>query len=318
MNKFEWNKNYIISMFQCNIMNRYMDSTELRHLREKRYQKYLNNLMITQQEANEYIRDRIVSQQPLAVCRNGMAETTFCTQLIHDEIMGAKYSLEHAMAVNFDKNLNQIEHYKAIISEAYREADIICGWYNIPMEEVLLKEWALCASIANTKIVGILDNEIWHAALADKKVLVISPFKEAIELQYQKRTLLHKDPNYLPAFDLKAVQAVWWYSGGRDKRFRTWFEVFDYLYEEGMKQDFDVALISCSTFSMPLVARFKKAGKQAIQLGGDLQLMFGIKGKRWDNRNDLDLYNEHWIRLTEDSKYGNVNVIDNMKGGAYW
>ena len=49
-----------------------------------------------------------------------------------------------------------------------------------------------------------------------------------------------------------------------------------------MEEIFDVAIIGCGAYGMPLAAMLKQAGKQAIHLGGATQLLFGIKGKRWE------------------------------------
>lgn len=51
----------------------------------------------------------------------------------------------------------------------------------------------------------------------------------------------------------------------------------------------------------PLAAHVKRTGKKAIHLGGGLQLLFGIRGKRWDMRDEYkSLMNEYWIRPSED------------------
>lgn len=57
--------------------------------------------------------------------------------------------------------------------------------------------------------------------------------------------------------------------------------------------DFDVALLGCGVYGVPLSAYIKRMGKIAIYTGGGTQAIFGIKGKRWDN---LGIYNEHWVR----------------------
>ena len=45
---------------------------------------------------------------------------------------------------------------------------------------------------------------------------------------------------------------------------------------------FDIAIIGCGAYGLPLAAKLKKEGRQAIHLAGVTQLMFGIKGKRWE------------------------------------
>lgn len=57
-------------------------------------------------------------------------------------------------------------------------------------------------------------------------------------------------------------------------------------------------------------------GKKAIHLGGPLQLLFGIKGGRWDN-GDIGkvFYNEYWTRpLLEETP----EKFKNIEGGCYW
>jgi glycerol-3-phosphate dehydrogenase len=53
------------------------------------------------------------------------------------------------------------------------------------------------------------------------------------------------------------------------------------------KKDYDVALIGCGAYGLPLASHVKRKGKQSIHLGGGLQLLFGIKGKRWDDNPEV-------------------------------
>ena len=93
-------------------------------------------------------------------------------------------------------------------------------------------------------------------------------------------------------------------------------KLFNDSVKEALKIDFDVALIGCGAYGMPLAANLKKAGKQAIHMGGVLQIMFGIKGKRWDSDPIVSkLYNASWIRPSDSEKPGIANKIE---GGCYW
>ena len=80
---------------------------------------------------------------------------------------------------------------------------------------------------------------------------------------------------------------------GDSYSFSNWFETLDALTEETYKLDFDIALIGCGAYGFPLASRIKNLGKKSIHLGGATQVMFGIKGKRWDQRSRfMNLYNE--------------------------
>lgn len=164
----------------------------------------------------------------------------------------------------------------------------------------------------------------WTIALKGKKVLVIHPFEQAIVSQYEKRKLLFKNEDVLPGFDLKTIKAV--QSLGGDSEFESWFEALEYMKSEIDKVDFDICLIGAGAYGLPLAAYVKDKGKKAIHMGGSLQLLFGIKGKRWENpqygSEELNetgrypaLFNDYWIYPGEEGKPKNAEMIE---GACYW
>lgn len=164
--------------------------------------------------------------------------------------------------------------------------------------------------------------EPWTRALKGKKILVIHPFSNSILKQYEKRELLFKNPDILPKFKslevIKAVQSI----GGSNSQFENWFEALDWMKTEMDKCDYDICLIGCGAYGFPLAAYAKRQGKKAIHLGGALQLYFGIRGKRWEGKGyvgtDHDystLFNEHWIRPSQDEIPNQSNKVEN---GCYW
>jgi hypothetical protein len=57
-------------------------------------------------------------------------------------------------------------------------------------------------------------------------------------------------------------------------------------------------------------------GKQAIYMGGSLQLIFGIMGKRWENQEYVTKHvNEYWVRPSEKERPKQSNIVE---GGCYW
>lgn len=166
----------------------------------------------------------------------------------------------------------------------------------------------------------------WTRALQGKKVLVIHPFESTIKKQYANRTLLFENQDVLPEFDLKIIRAVQTLDR-TDKRFNNWFDALRYMEEQIDKIDFDVCLLGCGAYGLPLAAYVKRMGKKAVHIGGGLQLMFGIKGKRWDNNayrwkdlpqldtNYSQLYNEYWVRADENER---PKTADKVEGACYW
>lgn len=169
----------------------------------------------------------------------------------------------------------------------------------------------------------------WTRLLKGKKVLVIHPFENTIKCQYAKRELLFDNKDILPEFELITLKAVQTIAGNKSE-FKDWFEALEYMEQKIDHIDFDVALIGCGAYGLPLAAHIKRLGKQAVHVGGGLQLMFGILGRRWVQqysdvwhyRPDIDidlnyrkLFNDNWIYpLDEDIPLNSDKVEDS----CYW
>lgn len=169
----------------------------------------------------------------------------------------------------------------------------------------------------------------WTRALSGKKILVIHPFDETIRRQYARRKKLFTHPEVLPDFELstlKAVQSV----GGTETEFSTWFEALDSMKMAVESMDFDIAIIGCGAYGLPLAAHIKRMGRKSIHLGGGTQLLFGIKGKRWEeeygqvfeyrpgeiiNTNYIDLFNENWVYPSADERPNSAGKVENA---CYW
>lgn len=157
----------------------------------------------------------------------------------------------------------------------------------------------------------------WTQGLEGKRVLIIHPFARTISHQYETaRRFLFSDRNILPVFELEAFPAVQT-RGRRDARFKTWFDALKWMQEEVLRRDFDVAIVGCGAYGLPLSAMIKESGRTAIHLGGAVQLLFGIKGARWDRIEAArGLYNEHWVRPSGDEVPAYANTLGGRR--PYW
>ena len=155
----------------------------------------------------------------------------------------------------------------------------------------------------------------WSRALAGKKVLVVHPFAKSIESQYARRDLLWENPEVLPEFELKTIKAV---QSVADEKvpFRDWFEALHHMKQQMDAIDYDVAIIGCGAYGFSLAAHAKRSGKQAIHLGGATQILFGIKGKRWDEMPAVNkFYNDYWVYPLPEETPKNAHKVE---GGCYW
>lgn len=201
---------------------------------------------------------------------------------------------------------------------AAKEIDALgAGYWCVRIEELYRFYSPSAILIPSAVSCPIWEDVAWTRALEGKKVLVVHPFANLIKEQYIHREKLFKSSNILPKMDLKVYQAVQSMNGNPE--FASWFMALEKMEYDISKIDFDVALLGCGAYGMPLGAFIKSELKKiVIHIGGALQLLFGIKGKRWEKEGfdyQHKLYNEYWVRPTEDLKPQNYK---NVEDGCYW
>lgn len=203
-----------------------------------------------------------------------------------------------------------------------RQVDILGSWRQ--------QEYYLSNALQGARKVALqhlepayFDNEndipSWTAELKGKRVLVIHPFTETIKQQYKRRDLLFSRPDILPEFDLLTLQAIQSIGGkvlGGAAEFSNWFEALKWMENQMDVFQYDICLIGCGAYGFPLAAHAKQTGHKAIHLGGALQLLFGIKGKRWEERLRFqNIFNDYWVHP---SKEETPETAVHVEGGCYW
>jgi hypothetical protein len=282
---------------------------------------------VEDQDGNKLIIERLKSCEPVMIARYGSTELQCLAAYIRESPILSKNALYHQfhwddvmenmhILSGFFPNRNfdhLIEFCKLMIRDT-EQVDILGSWRK---EEYYMKPYLETAvRIRLNSLEPYLNNFPWSKYLEGKKVLVIHPFSNTIKSQYEKRHLLFNNTDILPEFKLTTIRAVQTIAGNEDPRFNTWFEALDFMKSELDKSDYEIALIGCGAYGFPLAAHVKRSGKIAIQLGGSLQLLFGIKGKRWENRQKFaDLMNEHWVYPSDEDIPKNKDVVE---GGCYW
>ncbi len=277
--------------------------------------------MLGYQQSHEVIYQRIVSGMPLLITRFGSTE--LYTIGVYEVNYEKKKQVANNMLCTYSGFFSPLEsdnsyaRFYELMLSVIPEIDILGIWM-VPFERYFcttyLKEEA--------NLTGLRSLEPWNAkkpwttVLKGKKVLVIHPFAKTIMAQFRKREKLFENQDILPEFTLYTVKAVQTIAEETDSGYETWFEALDDMYNKAMEYDFEVAIVGCGAYGMPLAARIKKAGRQAIHLGGVTQILFGIKGRRWDDDPVVSkLYNEYWVRPgTEERPKGASRV----EGGCYW
>lgn len=290
------------------------------------------------QSASDLIRNHLEKNDPLMITRFGTSELHCILNYLF--IKENKNPIKHALnlargitfgtdwrkyVVNgicfhaglFPNTLDTLDRYVELSLADLKDIDILGSW--------LAEERFVCDYMQSTtnyiqleELNSYNHNNPWTEALEGKKVLVVHPFSETIKSQYKNRKLLFADERVLPAFDLKTIKAVQSIAGN-NPGFDNWFDALNAMTDQVESTDFDVALVGCGSYGMPLAARIKRMGKQAIHLGGATQCLFGIKGARWEMPGYASFrskfFNDYWVRPSESETPLNSNLIED---NSYW
>jgi hypothetical protein len=294
---------------------------------KKSLQKYdyvANKKVMEMEEANAFIYDNIIADKPFMAgryggCENDILASYYINQNLKLPVSKLKFDYLCRNAGFFPNDINLLAQYVRVMEKSAKAVDVLGAW-NWFMEDYIIGTFAKDAKITT---LGDLEpwfsDKPWSAALKGKRVLVVHPFQDSIEQQYKNRALLFPNTDVLPEFELITYKAVQSIAGNQPEDFATWFEALDFMTEEIKKIDFDVAIIGCGAYGFPLAARVKQMNKQAIHLAGATQLLFGIKGSRWEQGNYKPIFekifNEHWIRPLETEKPKKAEAIE---GACYW
>lgn len=278
---------------------------------------------LDRQDANNEIRKKILANEPFMACRFGWTELSTMKAY---EFNRPKNKRIHCM-----KNLclasgffPEVEEYGwrflNLMQACCKDIDFLRKM-NAPYENYFIRKYMRKSVTITGDIMEpwCLDNP-WSVALEGKKVLVVHPFHKTIQQQYGKREFLFGDSPILPDFHLITYKSVQTMGNEVDSRFSDWFAALSFMINEIKNIDFDIAIVGCGAYGLPLASAIKRMGRQAIHMGGATQVLFGIKGQRWlDDANVVNIINESWVWPLDEETPRSAADIDGgyFKSGTY-
>lgn len=271
-------------------------------------------------------RDMLASGEPCMIARIGSSElacASFHTRWREHRLMRPGYpaGLRRIMRTNagmFPTDDASLDRFATLFLEGVSHADVMGVWFN-RNEDRIIERFCPSATLVHLEALNcVIREQPWSAALEGRKVLVVHPFAKTIEQQYRtNRERLFANPRVLPAFELTTLVAVQ-SSAGAPCGFESWFAALERMREQIAAVEFDVAIIGAGAYGLPLAAAVKAMGRQGVHLGGATQLLFGIRGRRWEIESPDDiapLFNEYWVRPSAEETPEGATLVE---GGCYW
>jgi hypothetical protein len=292
-----------------------------RHRRLLERAKYLGAKILSAQEGNEFLARSL--GRPAAIGKIGSGEMAALRHYWkladpqgHCESWGWEAKNLYRIAGVYPPEPAVFSRFCRVYAEALTHLDVLAVWFNFG-ENAARKRLAPNATLIDLMALEPFYHERpWSRHLAGKRVLVVSPFTDTIVSQFpRRREIWRKKPDVLPDFDLltlRSPQSAFL----TDPAYPDWFTALDAMCTQMDALRFDVAIVGAGAWSIPLVAHAKSRGAWAIHLGGGAQLLFGIKGGRWEKSPQVTtFYNDAWTRPSARETPAEFQKIE---GGCYW
>ena len=276
---------------------------------------------------NNFIKENIKNHKAFSAGKLGGIE---CSAMQEYLLMGEKSnwnkpmwwstlaSAMHNNAGIFPETPKFINIWAKIFSESLIDIDLLGVWSPQFQEDSIIRHFAPFSNICATRALEpFYHADPWTSALEGKKVLVISPFTETIKTQYGRKDLIwgNLEGQINPDFEISFVKCP--LSPALQKPVdQTWEKSLNRMQNEIKNIDFDIALIGSGAYSLPLCSFIRNMNKSAIHLGGGLQIVFGVLGRRWlDHKIISNFFNEHWVFPSDAETPNGTHIIE---GSCYW
>lgn len=156
----------------------------------------------------------------------------------------------------------------------------------------------------------------WTFALEGKRLLIISPFADTFKKQVKNLDKIY-GRDMFPNCSFIFIKPPITNGNNSSRPFDEELDSFISQIEK-IKDEFDIALVSCGGYGNPVVARIYDLDKSAIYVGGVLQMYFGVYGSRWERERPLVMRlfkNEYWVRPQPDER---PDGFENVEQSCYW
>lgn len=147
------------------------------------------------------------------------------------------------------------------------------------------------------------DENCYLPAFRDKKILIVCPFARVLAERATRDIFENVWAKigkrwFLPA-QVDAFEIPYGFAATTHTRYANALEMYAEIVSEIERRDFDVALIGAGGLAIPIAAHIKRMNKIALDLGGHLQIVFGVLGSKWKRLEDWRAvyFNDAWIDM---------------------
>jgi len=266
-------------------------------------------------DINKEIKHSITTGLPLSFGKMGLVEATHVLRYLSNQ-----NSIGTDLFINAGVHVTSLESYQAWC-EAYiksaRELACMLAWCPGGEDLDIMKSTRLPSPYIFDSFKELepftSGEEGWHYGLEGKTVLCVSPFPDTVQVQ------AHRYDKIWPGASVGEVVTVRspYPAALTGDTPLAWDSKLKHITDQIDELDFDFATVGCGGLSLMVCSHITKMGKPCVHLGGGNQILYGIRGKRWDEGfSKYDWYGtENWTRPLEHEVPPGKNMVE---GGCYW
>jgi hypothetical protein len=273
------------------------------------------------------------SKEPFLIGRNGSTELEVLAYSLNNSIFPEQLMkrLELYSGI-FPATQESVSLWVETYKNALESCDMIAeGWYEpLKYEEKYILDSIIPTSqkimLRNLEPYYVRPHLRWSSFLEKKTVAIINSFAHTCEEQtYLSKAIWPTDTETLLPSSTKWVPIQTYFPpniAGENMeaswKVSNWFNAVEQIVKQVEEERYhiDVAIIGCGALGMIIASRLKMLGIQCIVMGGALQILFGVRGKRWETHPVISkFFNDAWVVPPNTCKPIGFKKIE---GGCYW
>jgi hypothetical protein len=217
----------------------------------------------------------------------------------HGGIFPARPDFLREFAGAFARAIGELDSIGIVPAEAWRSDEELFRFHRLAGEPIDFLDQEPDRSVPGD------ERRCWLRLLRGRRVLLVGPFAELLRERATRETfeaVWRKTGK--PWFEPAAVEAVelpYGFARSTQVRYATALDLLADVRTRIGARTFDVALIGAGTLGIMLAAAVKDESRIGVSLGGHLQVLFGVSGRRWNERAEWrrSYINETWIEVPE-------------------
>jgi hypothetical protein len=275
--------------------------------------------------SNNILNELIMKKDPFLIVRIGYA-VGIVTSCIEQNMQPPPKQISQLQTHDgiYCTSMDDVKIYTQEYSNAIKNATYLAAFPSlyIKVQNFFIKQYS--KNVLHNRVLepfhSILENDTpWTHGLLGKKILIVNPFIDSMKKQMDNNFQMFKNNKiFLDGQEIIYYKPFNCLANNRPHK--NWIETCEIMKESISKLDFDIALLGCGGYGLPLSNFiYSKLNKSAIYIGGGLQLLFGIMGGRWENqpmwKKIMDESESQFIRPSNDEIIKNKDTIENA---CYW